>query len=78
MQRVLAFEIRAATQELEKRMEARYDAMEKNAKVRREIEEVVAQREVERRMERRALDEAVKRREEREKKERVRMARRKG
>lgn len=78
MQRVIAAEIRVATQELEKRMEARYDATERNAKVRREIEEVVAQREVERRMERRALDEAVKRRQKREEKEKAKMARGKG
>ena len=52
-----------AIQELGGRMETRRVAVEKNGRVKKEIEEVVAQREVERRMERRALEEGRRRKE---------------
>ena len=77
MQRFVLAETRAATEELERRMNARRDATERNAKIRREIQEVIAQREVERRMEKRALEETVRRREKKQEKEKARMLRRK-
>lgn len=65
LRRRVADETRARMQELAERMRARQDAIENNARVERDMAQLVAQRETERRVEKRLVDETRLKRERR-------------